>query len=155
MALRVVCGAGCDACFAELLSACFKHKLKMKEGAELSCALGIKPIARASIALGACALSGGLFEERGIKADVKVPGCPPSPEAIWQAVKQAMGKVSKQVELLKYEEAKCIGCKFCIKFCPTHAISIEPFKVEWERCIACFVCVMICPSGALSSGCED
>ncbi|MEM0121179.1 MAG: NADH:ubiquinone oxidoreductase [Thermoprotei archaeon] len=43
------------------------------------------------IALGACATSGGLFGEEKIDADVVIPGCPPSPYTILDALIRAKG----------------------------------------------------------------
>jgi NADH-quinone oxidoreductase B subunit len=54
------------------------------------------------IAIGACACSGGIFQncygmykrlDEVIPVDVYVPGCPPKPEAMMQAVVKLIGKV--------------------------------------------------------------
>lgn len=59
------------------------------------------------IALGACGLSGGIFfdaynvvggVDKVIPVDVYVPGCPPKPEQIIDAVVVALGKVKAQLE---------------------------------------------------------
>ncbi len=62
---------------------------------------------KAVIALGACGLNGGIFQEaynvvggvdKVIPVDVYVPGCPPKPEAIIDAVVVALGKIKEQLE---------------------------------------------------------
>ncbi len=62
---------------------------------------------KAVIAIGACGLNGGIFQEaynvvggvdKVIPVDVYVPGCPPKPEAIIDAVVVALGKIKEQLE---------------------------------------------------------
>jgi Ni,Fe-hydrogenase III small subunit len=43
------------------------------------------------IALGTCALSGGIFSSDGIVADVAIPGCPPAPYTLLDALVKAKG----------------------------------------------------------------
>jgi len=62
---------------------------------------------KAVVAIGACALTGGIFQEaynvvggadKVIPVDVYVPGCPPKPEAIIDGVVMALGKLKEQLE---------------------------------------------------------
>ena len=59
------------------------------------------------IAVGACALSGGLFasssEQLGgadslLPVDLYIPGCPPSPWTILDGILRLLGKRSQEVE---------------------------------------------------------
>lgn len=59
---------------------------------------------------------------------------------------------------LKFEADKCIGCKICMRDCPSDAIIIEKigekqFKAEvyLDRCIYCGQCVDSCPKRALKN----
>lgn len=62
---------------------------------------------KAVIAIGACGLNGGIFHDaynvvggvdKVIPVDVYVPGCPPKPEAIIDAVVMALAKLKAQLE---------------------------------------------------------
>jgi len=50
---------------------------------------------------------------------------------------------------LSYEKDKCIGCKQCIKVCPTEALEFDEktrkIKHHVARCCFCSQCVDICP----------
>ncbi|MBI2830721.1 MAG: ferredoxin family protein [Chloroflexi bacterium] len=54
---------------------------------------------------------------------------------------------------------RCKGCRFCIEFCPTHALresaefnrkGYHPVEADNEKCVNCGLCQMICPDFAIS-----
>jgi len=45
---------------------------------------------------------------------------------------------------------RCIGCKACVKACPTGAIDPVAGAVAKRRCIACLGCINACPVGAVT-----
>jgi formate hydrogenlyase subunit 6/NADH:ubiquinone oxidoreductase subunit I len=58
-------------------------------------------------------------------------------------------------------DAKCIGCKICMKDCPANGITItkvaeKQFEVtiDLDKCIYCAQCVDSCPRKALASSKE-
>lgn len=47
----------------------------------------------------------------------------------------------------------CIGCKICVKNCPTEAFNFENnlASINYEKCINCMVCVEKCPTDAIDN----
>jgi formate hydrogenlyase subunit 6/NADH:ubiquinone oxidoreductase subunit I len=71
-------------------------------------------------------------------------------------VKKAMPK-NFRGKLLFHPE-KCIGCKMCMRDCPSGAITIRPVGdkkfeavIDLDKCIYCAQCVDTCPKQALES----
>jgi formate hydrogenlyase subunit 6/NADH:ubiquinone oxidoreductase subunit I len=59
---------------------------------------------------------------------------------------------------LKFDASKCIGCKMCMRDCPSGAITITKVgekqfeaEIDLSRCIYCAQCVDSCPKGALET----
>ena len=48
----------------------------------------------------------------------------------------------------QYFKEKCTGCRACLKWCPTEAISLVEGKAQfdWSRCISCLCCPDLCKS---------
>jgi len=59
---------------------------------------------------------------------------------------------------IKFNPEKCIGCKLCIRDCPSNAINIidmgdKKYEAEFalDKCIYCSQCVLSCLKGALET----
>jgi len=59
---------------------------------------------------------------------------------------------------IKFYPEKCIGCKLCMRDCPSNAINIidlgdKKYEAEFalDKCIYCSQCVLSCLKGALET----
>jgi Na+-translocating ferredoxin:NAD+ oxidoreductase RNF subunit RnfB len=54
---------------------------------------------------------------------------------------------------IKISKSKCIGCDFCVMFCPVYALSVsrDSFKCQVDRdlCTECLECIDYCPMDAI------
>lgn len=124
------------------------------------------------LAVGSCAICGGAFQQsynffgpvdKFIIPDFYIPGCPPHPEKIIEAIRKTYHlnlflkeKATKNFRgKIIYDPKKCIKCFSCVKNCPVSAIRfirennilfLEYFE---NRCIFCGTCEYVCPQKAI------
>lgn len=76
--------------------------------------------------------------DRGETTSIEVPGNRPYREGM-------KTPVTPQVS------AACVGCRLCVRMCPTQAISMaDPKQTESDKCILCMRCIKNCPVKARS-----
>ncbi|MDI6819716.1 MAG: 4Fe-4S dicluster domain-containing protein [Candidatus Hodarchaeaceae archaeon] len=129
-----------------------------------------------AISVGACALSGEAFEgsysvdgmvDDIIHVDAYVPGCPPSPQAIVEALANVLELGPRASEapsgfrgMPQLDAEKCTACGACAQVCPTGAIELADedservVKFKYEKCISCAFCEEVCPEEAISISAE-
>ncbi len=50
-------------------------------------------------------------------------------------------------------EAKCVGCKMCMKIgCPAISVKNKKARVDFTQCVGCGVCAQLCKLGAIEKG---
>lgn len=58
--------------------------------------------------------------------------------------------------IIQYDRDSCIGCRLCIRVCPSHAIEFLPetkrIRIYVTNCIYCSQCNDVCSSGSLQMG---
>lgn len=76
-------------------------------------------------------------------------------------VEEGKAKINPPIETpenfrgkIKYDKEKCIGCKLCIKVCPSGTIEFKPdekkVKFYLARCTFCSQCTDVCPVNCIS-----
>jgi len=62
-------------------------------------------------------------------------------------------KRGEEEMFVKINDEKCLGCDFCVVFCPEYALSVsrDTFKcrVDEALCTGCLTCVDICQVDAI------
>ncbi|MBW2965126.1 4Fe-4S binding protein [Candidatus Woesearchaeota archaeon] len=100
-----------------------------------------------------------------IKQALKKPFTNPFPSRHAPDYTTDLKKVNPPVDVpegfrgkIKYDRAKCIGCRMCVTVCPANAMEFLPndkkIKHHVLRCTMCAICVEACPVQALSSSKE-
>jgi len=90
---------------------------------------------------------------------------PSSTTKYLEAVGAGKAKINPPIETppgfrgkIKYDTEKCIGCKLCIRVCPSGAIEFKEkekkVKIFLARCTFCSQCNDVCPAKCLSMGDE-
>ncbi len=130
----------------------------------------IKP-PRMVVAVGACAFSSGAFSgsysvanptDELIPVNAYVPGCPPSPHAIADALAGAVRAKPRGWRapedfrgVPEVDAEECTGCGACAQVCPAGAIEVldeggkRKVRFEYAKCISCAFCEEACPEDAV------
>jgi coenzyme F420 hydrogenase subunit gamma len=99
-----------------------------------------------------------------VKVDAYIPGCPPSPEVIYNFCIAAVTGDTQYLgpfmakEIGGYhcgcdlqtnivQSSLCMGCGTCAASCPTRAIEMEFGRPSFNniRCVKCGACAAACP----------
>jgi len=54
---------------------------------------------------------------------------------------------------LRIDKTKCVGCRTCVRVCPTNAVKgkfLRRHEIDQSRCIYCAQCLIHCPFGAIT-----
>ena len=80
----------------------------------------------------------------GIRSVVFFKGCPLRCQ--WCANPE---NINPEQEMMFYD-TKCIGCGYCVKACPNHALTLEKgtFVYDREKCRLCGMCTGVCGAKA-------
>jgi Na+-translocating ferredoxin:NAD+ oxidoreductase subunit B len=92
------------------------------------------------------------------RGEADINRCPPGGEAGVQALAQLLGREAKPLDaqrgaekppqVVRIDEATCIGCTKCIQACPVDAIVGAPrlmHAVLEDECTGCELCIPPCP----------
>ena len=123
------------------------------------------------VAVGTCALSKGTFEDSYsvaeptdelVDVDAYVPGCPPSPQTIADALAGVLKLEFKRWPapegfrgVPEVDDEKCTGCGACVWVCPAGAVELvdesdkRTVKFKHASCVFCAACEEACPEEAI------
>ena len=55
--------------------------------------------------------------------------------------------------MISVDVDKCVGCGWCITFCPSEALKAWGcLEIDYEKCTECYCCIQNCPVDALQVG---